>query len=80
MFWMAKLFTLRGFTKGVSDDVNDVLVYNPPYVQSDFTCNLGLTVKMNYTKIGVHLKTDISSEETSFIDASASPLRPVWPD
>ena len=23
--------------------INDVLEYNPPYVQSDFTCNLGPT-------------------------------------
>ena len=39
MFHLAKLSTLRGFTKGVSVDVlylqiNDVLEYSPPYVQS----------------------------------------------
>ena len=39
MFCTAKLSTLCGFTKGVSVDVlylkiNDVLEYNPPYVQS----------------------------------------------
>ena len=43
---MAKLSTARGFTKGVSVDVlylkiNDILEYNPPYMQSDFTCNSG---------------------------------------
>ena len=37
-----------GFIKGVSVDVlyvyiNDVLEYNPPYLQSDFTCNSGPT-------------------------------------
>ena len=40
---------LHGFTKGVSMDVsylkiNDVLEYNLPYVQSDFTCNPGATI------------------------------------
>ena len=39
---------MRGFLKGVSEDVlylqiNDVLEYNLPYVQSDFMCNLGPT-------------------------------------
>ena len=48
MFCTAKLSTLCGFTKGVSVDVlylkiNDVLEYNPPYVQSDFMCNPGPT-------------------------------------
>ena len=42
---------LLGFTKGISVDVsylliNDVLEYNPPYVQSDFMCDPGPT--MNY--------------------------------
>ena len=37
---------LHCFTKGVSVDVsylkiNDVLEYNPPYMESDFTCNQG---------------------------------------
>ena len=37
-----------GFIKGVSVDVsylyiNDILKYNLPYVQSNFTCNPGLT-------------------------------------
>ena len=46
MFHTAKLSTLRGLTKGVSVDLsclykNDVLEYNSPYMQSDFTCNLG---------------------------------------
>ena len=46
MFHTAKLSTLHGFTKGVSVDLsclykNDVLEYNSPYMQSDFTCNLG---------------------------------------
>ena len=39
---------LCGFTKRVSVDVsylymNDILEYNPPYAQSDFTCNPGPT-------------------------------------
>ena len=47
---MAKLSKSCGFTKRVSVDVlylkiNDVLEYNLPFVQSDFTCNLGLTHK-----------------------------------
>ena len=38
----------HGFIKGVSVDVsylliNDILEYNPPYIQSDFTCNPGPT-------------------------------------
>ena len=46
---MAKLTMTRGFTKGVSVDVlylkiNDILEYNLPYTQSDFTCNPGLTL------------------------------------
>ena len=50
---MAKLSTLPGFTKGVSVDVlylliNDVLEYNLPYMQSDFTCNPGLTDYLTY--------------------------------
>ena len=48
MFHTAKLSTLCGFTKGVNVDVlnlsiNDILEYNPPYVQSDFMCNSGPT-------------------------------------
>ena len=47
MFQMAKLSMLHGFTKGISVDVsylkiNDVLDYNLPFVQSNFTCNPGL--------------------------------------
>ena len=43
---MAKLSTSCGFTKGVSVDVlylktKDILEYNPPYLQSNFTGNLG---------------------------------------
>ena len=46
MFHTAKLSTLHGFTKGVSVDVlffkiNDIFGHNPPFVQSDFTCNPG---------------------------------------
>ena len=42
---------IRGFIKGVSVDVlylqlNDVLEYNLPYVQSDFMCNSGLMIKI----------------------------------
>ena len=49
MFCTAKLSMSRGFTKGVSGDVlylqiNDILEYNLPYVQSDFTYNLGPTI------------------------------------
>ena len=49
MLHTAKLSMLHGFTKGVSMDVsylkiNDVLEYNLPYVQSDFTCNPGATI------------------------------------
>ena len=41
---MAKLSFSYGFTKGVSVDVlylkiNDIVEYNPPYIQSDFMCN-----------------------------------------
>ena len=48
MFHLAKLSMLCGFTKGVSVNVlylkiNDVFEYNLPFVQSDFTCNPGLT-------------------------------------
>ena len=46
MFRTTKLSTSGGFTKGVGVDVlylkiNDVLEYNSPYMQSDFTCNPG---------------------------------------
>ena len=45
---------LHGFTKGVSVDfsylqINDILEYNPPYVQSDFTFNSGLTLQLFLT-------------------------------
>ena len=44
----------HGFTKGVSVDasylkINDILEYNLPYMQSNFTCNLGPT-KIVYDK------------------------------
>ena len=47
---MAKLSMSCGFTKGENVDVlylkiNDVLEYNPPYVQSDFMCNPGCTFR-----------------------------------
>ena len=40
---------MHGFIKGVSMDVSylkidDVLAYNLPYMQSNFTCNPGPTV------------------------------------
>ena len=46
---MAKLSMSLGFINGVSVDVlylyiNDVLVYNQPCVQLNFTCNPGLTI------------------------------------
>ena len=45
-FCTAKLSMLCGFTKAVSVDIlylqiNDILEYNPLYVQSNFTCNSG---------------------------------------
>ena len=48
---MAKLSKSCGFTKRVSVDVlylkiNDVLEYNLPYMQSNFTCNPGPTLSM----------------------------------
>ena len=40
-FHMAKLSILHGFKCGCCVlKINDVLEYNPPYVQSDFKCNL----------------------------------------
>ena len=48
MFCMAKLSMLRGFTKGVSVyvsflEINDIIGYNLPYMQTDFMRNLGPT-------------------------------------
>ena len=46
---MAKLSMLRGFTKGVSVyvsflEINDIIGYNLPYMQTDFMRNLGPTL------------------------------------
>ena len=52
---MAKLSTtMHGFTKGVSVDgsylqINDILEFNLPYMQSDFSGNPGLTFQISQT-------------------------------
>ena len=52
-----------GFTKGENVDVlylkiNDVLEYNPPYVQSDFMCNPGCTFRpwLNWLWIALYFQ------------------------